>query len=160
MIKEITIQNYRSILDASISLSPFTLLIGANGTGKSNFLRLFRDASSFFTTRKRELQKHFNRPKSDQKIKFKSDNGKILSFPTYSARISIPGKMREISIPELKKNTVFSLDPENAGKSESLVGHPVIHENGSGVVQVLDSLKTGDREDLFDITFSLSSSGS
>lgn len=33
MFTEIYIQNYRSIAKATVNLSPFTLLIGANGTG-------------------------------------------------------------------------------------------------------------------------------
>jgi predicted ATPase len=45
MIKKINIKNYKSILDTSLHLSPFTLLIGANGTGKSNFLQILNAIS-------------------------------------------------------------------------------------------------------------------
>jgi predicted ATPase len=40
MLTRIEIKNFRSIYDVSIPLSPFTLLIGANGAGKSNLMRL------------------------------------------------------------------------------------------------------------------------
>jgi len=38
MIKEISIKNYKSVVDVSIPLRRFNLLIGANGCGKSNIL--------------------------------------------------------------------------------------------------------------------------
>ncbi|MDG1818517.1 MAG: AAA family ATPase [Porticoccaceae bacterium] len=39
MIREIEITNFRSIRHDSISLEPFTVLIGANGSGKSNLVK-------------------------------------------------------------------------------------------------------------------------
>ena len=38
MIQEITIKNYKSVVDVSLPLGRFNLLIGANGCGKSNIL--------------------------------------------------------------------------------------------------------------------------
>lgn len=139
MITNVTIRNYRSILDASVSLAPFTLLIGANGTGKSNFLRLLRDVSDGPDS---PYTKHVNHPSSDQLFEFENHEGKVFSIKNPS-----PGSDR---LPELRHVSVFSLDPARAGACETLVEHPVVHEDGSGVVQVLDSLKTGEREDLFD----------
>jgi len=37
-IREVHIRNYKSIEQASVSLSGFTVLVGANGSGKSNFV--------------------------------------------------------------------------------------------------------------------------
>jgi len=45
---------------------------------------------------------------------------------------------------------VYSIDPNKIGEAESLEPKPVVNSDGSGAVQVLDSLKTGEREDLFD----------
>jgi predicted ATPase len=39
MIKKIKIQNFRSILNASIDLEPLSVIVGANATGKSNMIR-------------------------------------------------------------------------------------------------------------------------
>jgi len=47
MLSRIEFKNYRSFLDVKVNLSPFTLVIGANGSGKSNFLRLFHDLTYF-----------------------------------------------------------------------------------------------------------------
>ncbi|RZL63007.1 MAG: hypothetical protein EOP81_14265 [Variovorax sp.] len=38
MIEQFTVKNYKSVLDASIQLTRFTVLIGENGAGKSNIL--------------------------------------------------------------------------------------------------------------------------
>lgn len=38
MIKEISIKNYKSVVDQTVSLSQFNVVIGANGCGKSNIL--------------------------------------------------------------------------------------------------------------------------
>ena len=43
MLERVHIKNYRSIVDATVDLQPFTLLVGANGSGKSNLLRLLAD---------------------------------------------------------------------------------------------------------------------
>ncbi len=39
MIKKITIQNFRSILNSSIDLEPLSVIVGANATGKSNMIK-------------------------------------------------------------------------------------------------------------------------
>lgn len=41
-IKEITVENFKSFSHLSIQLNPLNVLIGANATGKSNFLELFK----------------------------------------------------------------------------------------------------------------------
>jgi hypothetical protein len=46
MIRRCRIQNFKSILDVAVDLSPVTVLVGRSGTGKSNFvesLRFLRD---------------------------------------------------------------------------------------------------------------------
>jgi len=42
LLKKIHIQGFKSIKDAEIELSQLTVLIGANGAGKSNFISFFR----------------------------------------------------------------------------------------------------------------------
>lgn len=50
MIEHIRIQNFKSIRDASVDLSPVTVLIGRSGVGKSNFLRAIRFFRNYLTT--------------------------------------------------------------------------------------------------------------
>ncbi len=42
MIHRYRVQNFRSIIDASVELSPVTVLVGRSGTGKSNFVKSLR----------------------------------------------------------------------------------------------------------------------
>ncbi|ELS01796.1 hypothetical protein Xen7305DRAFT_00015020 [Xenococcus sp. PCC 7305] len=85
MLSRIEVQNYRSLLDVKVNLSPFTLVIGANGSGKSNFLQLFYILTNFkidehdlgkpSLLRKKWLnfgiteQKHFNNKNKPQFIR-------------------------------------------------------------------------------------------
>lgn len=42
MIKSVWVKNYRSIADIRVNLAPVTVLVGHNGSGKSNFVDVFR----------------------------------------------------------------------------------------------------------------------
>lgn len=44
-ITEIALENYRSFRQARCRLSPFTLIVGANNSGKTNLLKAVREAS-------------------------------------------------------------------------------------------------------------------
>lgn len=132
MITQVAIKNYYSFFNLSICLSPFTLLIGANGTGKSNFLRVLKNRSG---------PRHYNYHQVPQEIKIVNDLGTIYSINN--------GQSNNIQLPELTNVCIFSIDPGRIGQGEHLVATPTVSETGAGAVQVLDSLKTGDREDLF-----------
>ncbi|MEM7534357.1 MAG: AAA family ATPase [Chloroflexota bacterium] len=144
MITEVHIQNYRSIWDAKVKLSPFTLLIGANGAGKSNFLRLFDDLFNISEDGNPDglFEKHLNHQTEPQKIAFiveENDDSLDWEIIDGNLRSRFPCSIR-----------FFSINPITIGNPESLAIDPVVNKDGAGAVQVLDALKTGDREDLFD----------
>jgi len=143
MITSIEIENYKSIVKASIELSPFTLLIGANGTGKSNFLELLKQVSTSFGSTVK-FEKHVNHKNANQKFVINNHQGKSHQI----INDTIP---KMYAVTELRDIRVFSLNPELVGRPEALVPNPTVLETGQGVVQVLDALKTGDREELFDL---------
>lgn len=142
MITSIEIENYKSIVKASIELSPFTLLIGANGTGKSNFLQLLNQVSIPRSGRD-DFEKHVNHQTAEQRFIFKNQLGQSLEIRN--------AEIFSHEVKELNNVKVFSLNPVYVGQPETLVPNPTVLETGQGVVQVLDSLKTGDREELFDL---------
>lgn len=156
MLTRIDIQNYKSIYKASVQLSPFTLLIGANGTGKSNFLQLLKQLSENQRSDKEEklhLPRHHSFAAEDQRITVYNDNNQIYEVDESAQNIQVADQQVSVlsrSLPELSDVKIFSLIPQNAGKDETLALSPSVGEDGSGTVQVLDALKTGDREDLFD----------
>lgn len=49
MIKEIKIQNYKSIQNLDLPLQPINIFIGANGAGKSNFINFFKLINRVYT---------------------------------------------------------------------------------------------------------------
>lgn len=169
MLTQVDIQNYRSIYKASVPLSPFTLLIGANGTGKSNFLKLLKEASDVSKAtpnpeKSMKASKHHAFRAESQIISLKNDQQQIYQINNHatqdpfaldaSIQVQLAGLQNEKvqnseDLIELRDVKIFNLDPEKAGNTEYLISDPVIQEDGEGIVQVLDSLKTGDREDLF-----------
>lgn len=145
MITHVTIQNCKSIVNAAVTLSPFTLLIGANGSGKTNFLHILQAISYPDPGIWQKLEKHLNHREAGQSVMFTTDSGS-----SYSVQTDMRSDTRKTIIPELIDVRVFSLNPSLVGQAEGLTSNPSVQENGEGVVQVLDALKTGDREDLFE----------
>ncbi|MCI0361204.1 MAG: AAA family ATPase [Planctomycetaceae bacterium] len=50
MIKSVTVRNFKSLHDVSVTLSPVTVLVGRSGTGKSNFVNAIRFLREFLRT--------------------------------------------------------------------------------------------------------------
>ena len=142
VLQKIQIKNYRSIADASVELQPFTVLLGANGSGKSNLLRLLDEMSHGVG-----LVPHRCKPEGRPRIDLSTSTGRGVYADGWVG--SQPGLVGAPP-PELANVRVFSIDPAQIGGSEQLVPAPEVRSNGSGAIQVLDALKTGDREDLFD----------
>jgi predicted ATPase len=140
LITKLRITNYRSIADATIELRPFTILVGANGSGKSNLLKLLFDLSRANPNAGLQLVTHFCAPKAPSRIDCTTATG-TTTFQTGHSKHKAA---------ELRNVVVYSLQPGPIAGSEQLVENPRIQPDGTGAVQVLDSLKTGDREDLFD----------
>ncbi len=42
MFKKLTLENFKNFKQAELTLGPFTVLVGANATGKSNLREAFR----------------------------------------------------------------------------------------------------------------------
>lgn len=48
MLKQIRMTNWKLIADQTIDLKPLNVVIGANGSGKSNLLSVFRMVNAMF----------------------------------------------------------------------------------------------------------------
>jgi predicted ATPase len=156
IITGVRIQNYRSFVDAEVRLQPFSLVVGANGSGKSNLLRFLSSISgpaqrsplmgAELSIRNANWTKHQNHP------------GEILGFEITSADLKkwkgslsntgtlvitdvLPWQGTEVPI--------FNIDPSKVSAVETAIPNPTVKADGSGTAQVLDVLKNGDREDLF-----------
>lgn len=51
MIHRFRVQNFKSLIDVDVELSPVTVLVGNSGTGKSNFVQAIRFLRDLLTTR-------------------------------------------------------------------------------------------------------------
>jgi predicted ATPase len=65
MLKKVEIKGYRSIKEASVELRPLNVLIGANGSGKSNFVSFFKMLNEMLAMR---LQEYIGRSGRAQTI--------------------------------------------------------------------------------------------
>ena len=130
-------------LDFSVKEGERIGVMGANGSGKTNFLQIFTQLSTVAQRRTQlSIEKHVNYQHLEQKITVQND-----AEMTYS----IPNDYRNPSpIEEISNVKVFSIHPSVVGVNESITPKPEVKEDGRGIVPVLDALKTGDREDLFE----------
>ena len=142
MLQSLQITNYRSIAKAAVAFRPFTVLVGANGSGKSNLLKLLVDLSAVPNNGRAELARHFRRQDVAPRIDMQAARGTFV-FDNFAYQGG--GKPAELANVRL-----YAVDPNPIGGRENLVVRPEVQPNGAGAIQVLDSLKTGDREDLFE----------
>lgn len=139
MITKVIIKNYRSIVNAEVTLQPFTLIIGANGSGKSNFLQFLQDITTNFD--------QWNNLDNESYLVTLLDTPKHINLRQRPQELIVS----TTNIDTISHATIFSIDPANIGTSEQLIHNPSVRADGSGAVRVLDALKTGDREDLFNL---------
>ncbi len=150
MLSRIEFQNYRSFLDVKINLSPFTLVIGANGSGKSNFLCLFRDIACIKSTVSRDgklpfditKEKHFNHQDDIQLASIYKVSGDLIKLSN--------GNLTDQVFTEESRVGLFNLNTSSVDHPEHIQEKNKIETNGKGIITLLDNLKTGDRDDLFD----------
>jgi len=159
MITRIKIENFRSFVKAEANLQPFTLVIGANGAGKSNLLRWFRLISKrqdgehrrnahgmvheIFLFKKETWERHIGHQADESSFLLVFDDGSEVKGDNQG--------ITDKDLPWPKSGLpLFNLEPETISGTEHVVARPAVDSNGAGTVQVLDALKSGDREDLFD----------
>jgi predicted ATPase len=157
MITHVRIQNFRSFLDAEVDLEPFSLVLGANGSGKTNLLRFFevvsqnrwpehmlgvRSLPDSYVRWKNHL--NYDHEKAAFEVQF--EDGPNYYFKWEGETPDFGGEIRSIGLPI----RIFNIDAEVVTGVESVKPNANVHAIGNGTTQVLDMLKNGDREDLFD----------
>ena len=167
MITHVRIQNFRSFLDAEVDLQPFSLIVGANGSGKSNLLKFFAAISG--RAHKANSQGipiggysepgipcllidrswivHQNGSKQPVGFQIRMNDAAVTgTMGSHESRIllssSLPWQGNGLPI--------FNIDPEKVSAVETTTPAATVNATGEGTAQVLDTLKNGDREDLFD----------
>jgi len=163
MITHVHIQNFRSFLDAEVDLEPFSLVVGANGSGKTNLLRFFEvvsqptevrgianDADERFIIRKLNWVPHINFQEGKCRFEFLMDTGESDEAVCEKARVEGKARFTGPVTHRINSAIVINLDSRLITSAEQVYPEPKVGATGEGTTQVLDVLKNGDREDLFD----------
>lgn len=80
MLERIVLQGYKSIGDADISLRPINVLIGANGSGKSNFISLFQSMNRLVN---QGMQRYVAQSGGADQILFMKEKGRNVCILNY-----------------------------------------------------------------------------
>jgi predicted ATPase len=119
-INHISLTNFRSFMAANCRLSPFTLVVGANNSGKTNFLRAFADYSSARLLGTHPPP-HHNTPQDQAVVALGA------------------GDQASLVIRHLFP--IYRFDPDTISRPEAAAqADPFVRENGEGVTQVIERL--------------------
>ncbi len=156
-VTHIELENFRSFRKAACRLSPFTLVVGANNSGKSNLLAAISEWSAVQAAGGSALlhssAHHQAEPNELIVLRMQRRDGATLSAtfdPQQKGLIS--AKRLAISLADLgwritEPIPIYRLQPEQIGTSEEDVeGSPTIHPNGFGISRVLEPLSSGTRK--------------
>jgi ABC-type uncharacterized transport system ATPase subunit len=78
MIKQVKIKNYRSIVDADVRLEKLSVIVGANGSGKTNLIHALKQGmAGLWNTGKGE--KHHDHPNVEHSIECTDTEGKVVT---------------------------------------------------------------------------------
>ncbi|MES2705931.1 MAG: AAA family ATPase [Verrucomicrobiota bacterium] len=157
MITHIKIQNFRSFVEAEVDLQPFSLVVGANGSGKTNLLRFFSCAINLTDLPKnfsdkpgrfvKDWQPHVS--KTNEGCAFELNHGDVLFIRGDSVNAGKDFTIRWSLRPEGAAQ-IFNLIASRISRPEKIILNAVVAEDGTGTTAVLEMLKSGDRDDLFD----------
>lgn len=145
MLTFVHIENFRSFVSAETKLRPFTLVLGANGSGKSNFLKFFQVTSRDPAPMDRDWIRHMAYGGNSRSANLSFSNSGTAVLAQVNGQVFVRGEL-----PWHQSNlAIYNPDPDKIAAAERPERRPAVKGDGSGTCQVLDALKTGDREDLF-----------
>lgn len=154
MITRVEIQNYRSFAHTETALGRFTLVIGANASGKTNFLKLFCDLNSWIPAYRsfrlpygahpddpQRLMPHLNATGRNSRVLLDFDDGSRMES---TEKHLAPETLHNGHLLEL-----IRIDPAAVSADEKVGAPLLIHGDGRGVANALDAFKTGTNEEVF-----------
>ncbi len=159
MIESVEFKNYKALQDTKLPLSPFTLIVGANGSGKTTALKAIRSAAkkesiNYSTTCS------FGHEEDIQGIRVKinwrqinfieviwRDDRPNISFNDRgktSVEIMESQKMDESRLTNIGKAKIYSFDADATANRVQLNPNIELLENGGNLAGVLDQLRDKD----------------
>ena len=170
MLSDISIKNFKSVVNVNLPLGRFNLLIGANGCGKSNILEgiaMGAAASSdkldyeYFANRGiRLVQPQFMLPAFDdidaEEIHLSFKNDHILAYDIYynnngkPARWMVKERTGETDIPDLGQFLIYSLEKSKLRKADDSNRTYPMGLHGEGLFAYLKELsQRSEGEEIF-----------
>ncbi|MFT5471065.1 MAG: putative ATPase [Verrucomicrobiales bacterium] len=137
-IERIQLKNFLSFADAECRLAPFTLVVGPNNSGKTNFLRAFHE--------KLELVSHRNHPGAAE-IVLKDSHGASCAWekdilPTMEEFTGHEEPLTHARFVLAALNPIYRFDPDRIGQPEPAAAeHPHVGFDGEGATQVIERLQ-------------------
>ena len=137
-INRIQLRNFLSFTEAECRLAPFTLVVGPNNSGKSNFLQAFG--------RKLELAPHRNHAADESDIVLYDSQGRHCawdeSLPTVEEFTGFEEPMSHASYVATGSTSIYRFDPDRIAQPEpAAADNPHVAFDGEGTTQVLERLQ-------------------
>ncbi|MFY9225799.1 MAG: AAA family ATPase [Blastocatellia bacterium] len=163
MIESVEFKNYKALQDTKLPLSPFTLIIGPNGSGKTTALKAILSAAekehiNYLTTVSFGYEKHIEGIKV--KINWAEKNSALITWekPQSNPTILIPAegntdfeknnKRRhvELEMSKISFAKIYSFDANSIAKPVNLLPTISLQKDGSHLAGVLDQLRDKEPE--------------
>ena len=160
MIESIEFKNFKILRDATLPLSPCTILVGPNGSGKSTVLEGLRVARNEFTG---SFERNFSLgvPLAvDSEIKLVLNwAGRFRGTSSVTKWVGNGQKSKAFDCPDdfdksdawainswIHLIRIYSLDAKAIAQPSTVTGNPTLAENGAGLAAVLDGMRDVDPE--------------
>lgn len=151
MITSIRFQNFRALLDVTLPLGRFTLIVGPNGSGKSTAMQGFQFVSSETPKSLQDWSTHgSSQTPVTVHVNWLEDGNEYITvavLKSASSFIQYPpeansggffaGKLRDF----LKSFRLFSFDANAIAAAVETTPYPQLGEDGSNLAAVLDALR-------------------
>ncbi len=159
MIKEIRYKNFKALRDATLPLGRFTLIVGANGTGKTTALRSLEVARDYkkiewkdvvsidiLDREKEPVQLGFETDQSDKKITWVRSEAVGRDIKQLNLSNLLERKLHEIQEKIFNDFRIFSFDANKIAERVAIRMDLRLGENGQGLAGILDQLRDNDPE--------------
>lgn len=159
MITSIHYKNFKALRDATLPLGRFTLIVGANGTGKSSAMqglgmiaknpRNSKEIATFESKEEVEIEVSWNIGFNTKYKKSWLDVDGGMRMPeglVYDNKVITDYKLRENILEPLRQFQSFSFAPEELAKPTVLQSKIKLDASGKNLAGILDQLQNSEPE--------------
>lgn len=150
MIESVEFKNYKALQDTKLPLSPFTLIIGPNGSGKTTALKAIQSAAKRVTMWYSRLVS-FGHEKDLEGVKVKINwseysQTEVIWKNNINKTASFPSVSKDMELSKLSQMQIFSFDSNFISYPVELNPNSRLLDNGGNLAGVLDQLRDKEPE--------------